>query len=70
MEALVAAMRAHPQSLMLQRRGCGALRSLCSGEGFQLCADRAAEAVGFTVEVSCKGWWTGEIDSFVTKSNF
>lgn len=48
MEALVAAMRAHPQSLMLQRRGCGALRSLCSGEGFQLCADRAAEAVGFT----------------------
>eukprot|EP00434_Breviolum_minutum_P043382 symbB.v1.2.038667.t1/scaffold6112.1/size20855/1 len=44
LEALVAAMRAHPQSLMLQRRGCGALRSLCSGEGFQLCADRAAEA--------------------------
>jgi hypothetical protein len=33
LDALALAMRSHPSSLPLQRRGCSVLHGLCSGEG-------------------------------------
>ena len=46
LDALLSAMRAHPGSLPLQRRGAAALLSLCSGENCQLRAQKAEEAKG------------------------